>query len=81
MDLVTCYVANGYGFGLNVDAAEVVRQPAVRVLPLDGFPALEMVALWHGEPTPVIRRMLAESQRYIAQQWPSRASAGPLPDQ
>ncbi|MBI2498564.1 MAG: LysR family transcriptional regulator, partial [Opitutae bacterium] len=29
MDLVTRYVANGYGIGLSIDAAEIVRHPQV----------------------------------------------------
>ena len=78
MDLVTRYVANGYGIGLSVDAAEVVRHPQVRVLPLDGFEPVEIAALWSGEPTPRIRALLEEAQKYVAQQWPDRASSEKL---
>ena len=78
MDLVTRYVANGYGIGLSVDAAEVVRHPQVRVLPLDGFEPVEIAALWSGEPTPRIRALLEEAQQYVAQQWPGRASSDRL---
>jgi len=78
MDLVTRYVANGYGIGLSVDAAEVVRHPQVRVLPLDGFEPVEIAALWSGEPTPRIRALLEEAQKYVAQQWPDRASSDQL---
>jgi len=70
MDLVTRYVANGYGIGLSVDAAEVVRHPLVRVLPLEGFEPVEVAALWHGELTPLLRAMLEESQRYVGRVWP-----------
>lgn len=70
MDLVTRYVANGYGIGLSVDAAEVVRHPLVRVLPLEGFEPVEVAALWNGELTPLLRAMLAESQRYVGRVWP-----------
>ena len=73
MDLVTRYVANGYGIGLSVDAAGVVKHPRVRVLPLGDFEPVEIVALWPGEPTPLIRAVLAESQRYVAQHWPDWA--------
>ncbi len=78
MDLVTRYVANGYGIGLSVNAAEVVRHPRVRVLPLDDFEAVEIAALWNGEPTPRIRALLEESQRYVAQQWPGLACGDKL---
>jgi hypothetical protein len=37
---------------------------------LDGFEPLEIAALWHGEPTPLIHAVLEEGQRYIAKSWP-----------
>jgi len=78
MDLVTRYVANGYGIGLSVNAAEVVRHPAVRVLPLDGFEPVEVVALWNGDLTPLLRAVLEEAQRYVSRQWPDWAVADKL---
>lgn len=75
MDLVTCYVANGYGIGVSLRLAEVSKHPAVRVLPLDGFEPVEMAALWNGAPTPLVRVALEESQRYVARQWPDWAVA------
>ncbi len=73
MDLVTRYVANGYGLGLSVNAAEVVRHPSVRVLPLDGFDPVEIVILWKDESTSLLPAFLEEAQRYVAQQWPDWA--------
>ena len=73
MDLVTRYVANGYGIGLSVNAAEVVRHPLVRVLPLPGFEPLEIAALWCGEPTLLAQSVLVEAQRYVARHWPEWA--------
>lgn len=70
LDLVTRYVANGYGIGLSVAAAEVVKTPAVRVLPLEDFEPLEVAAMWNGEPTPLLSAVLEEATRYVAQQWP-----------
>jgi DNA-binding transcriptional LysR family regulator len=70
LEIVTQYVANGYGVGVNVNLPGVARHPQIRVLPLDGFEPLEMAALWHREPTPLIRAVLEESQRYIARNWP-----------
>ena len=80
LDLITRYVANGYGLGLSVDAAEVVRHPAVRVLPLEGFAPMDIVALWHGEPTPLIQAVLAEAQRYVRQTWPAWACGEKPPE-
>lgn len=70
MDLVTRYVANGYGIGLSVNMAGVVKDPKVRVLPLQGFEPVVVAALWNGTPTPLLRTVLAEAQRYVTQQWP-----------
>ncbi len=64
------YVANGYGLGVTVNAPEVVRHAGVRMRPLDGFEPVEIVAMWWGEPTPIIQTMLDESKRIIARQWP-----------
>lgn len=75
MDLVTRYVANGYGIGVSLSATEVVKHPEVRVLPLDGFEPVEMAALWNGKPSPVVRVVLEEAQRYVAKQWPAWAVA------
>ena len=74
MDLVTRYVANGYGIGLSINAAEVVRHASVRVLPLDDFDSVEIAALWSGELTPLVRALLEEAKRYVAQQWPDWVS-------
>ena len=74
MELITQYVANGDGVGVNIFMPDVVRHPQVRVLPLDGIGEVELAAMWHGEPTPIIRTFLQESQRYIAQHWPDQAN-------
>ena len=74
MELITQYVANGDGVGVNIFMPDVVRHPQVRVLPLEGFAEVELAAMWHGEPTPLIRTFLQESQRYIAQYWPDQAN-------
>jgi DNA-binding transcriptional LysR family regulator len=75
MGLVTRYVANGYGIGVSLSATEVVKHPDVRVLPLDGFEPVEMAALWNGEPTPLVRVVLEESQRFVSKEWPAWAVA------
>jgi DNA-binding transcriptional LysR family regulator len=78
MGLATRYVANGYGVGVSLGDTEVVKHRDVRVLPLEGFPAVEMAALWNGEPTPLVRVVLEESQRYVAKHWPVLAVADKL---
>ncbi len=78
MELITQYVANGDGVGVNIFMPDVVRHPQVRVLPLDGFAGIELAAMWHGEPTPLIRTFLQESRRYIAQHWPDQAHGDQL---
>jgi len=80
MDLVTRYVANGYGIGLSIDAAEMVRHPLVRVLPLEGFEPVEVAALWNGELTPLIRAVLVEMQRFVRQTWPQWQCEEKLPE-
>lgn len=45
-DLVSQYVANGYGIGVTVDVPGLVQRPGLRVVPLPGFDPVEIVALW-----------------------------------
>ena len=78
MDLVTRYVANGYGIGLTVNAAEVMAQAAVRLLPLEDFESLEIAAMWTGELSPLVRSVLEEAQRYVVKQWPDWAATDKL---
>ena len=78
MELITQYVANGDGIGVNIAMPDVVRHPYVRVLPLDDFEPVELVALWHGEPTPLMRAVLEEIQRYVRESWPEAACADQL---
>lgn len=75
MGLATRYVANGYGVGVSLGETEVVKHRDVRVLPLEGFAPVEMAALWNGEPSPLVRVVLEESQRYVAKHWPQLAVA------
>ena len=70
LDIVTQYVANGQGVGVNVNLAGVSRHAQVRILPLDGFDPIEVAALWHGQPAPLVRVLLEEGQRLVKQLWP-----------
>jgi DNA-binding transcriptional LysR family regulator len=82
LDIVTQYVANGYGIGVSINMPGVARHPQVRILPLDGFEPLEVAALWHGEPTALVRTVVEEARRYVAQswsQWQHRDAPAPPP--
>ncbi len=75
LGLTLQYVASGDGVGVSIDLPELVRHPQVRVLPLDGFDLLELAVVWQGEPTPMLRDLLKEMQRYVAQKWPVEPAA------
>lgn len=70
MELITKYVADGLGAGVSVMLPEVISHPRVQVLPLEGFELLEIVALWKGELSPLMRAVLEEGQVYIRELWP-----------
>lgn len=70
LDLITRYVGDGRGAGVTVMLPELWQNPGVRVLPLEGFDSLEVVALWNGEASPLVRAMLEEGRRYVAENWP-----------
>jgi DNA-binding transcriptional LysR family regulator len=70
MDMVTSYVAKGDGIGVSVEFALAKKPTGVRVLPLEGFAPLEVAAFWRGAPTPLIRAILDEGQRYLRENWP-----------
>lgn len=68
LQLVTRYVASGYGIGLNV--AAFPGEGEVRALPLPGFDPMVVAVLWHGEPTPLVRMVVEESARYVRATFP-----------
>ncbi|MDP3071494.1 MAG: LysR family transcriptional regulator [Opitutaceae bacterium] len=70
LELVARYVERGYGLGVSVALPEIVQHPGVRTLPLEGFDPVEVVILWQGEATPLIRLVLEESRRYALELWP-----------
>lgn len=80
LDLITRYVANGYGIGLSVDAKAIVKDPLVRVLPLANFDPVEVAVLWNTETTPFLRAVLVEMQRYVDEHWPDWACHDKLPE-
>lgn len=79
IELVTCYVANGEGHGVNLAIPGAIRHPDVRALPLEGFDPMTMGLLWRGEPSDLVRAAIAEIQRYSRATWPQWAVADELP--
>jgi DNA-binding transcriptional LysR family regulator len=73
LELVTWYVANGHGIGVNINLPSLVRRPQVRVLPLEGFDPVEIVGIWRGEPAPIIRAIIVEALRYARENFPDIA--------
>jgi len=73
LELVTRYVANGDGVGVNVAIPAMVKHRDVRVLPLAGFEPMTMGALWRGEPSPLVAALLEMVRRYAAETWPEWA--------
>jgi DNA-binding transcriptional LysR family regulator len=79
IELVTCYVANGEGHGVNLAIPGAIRHRAVRALALDGFEPMTMGLLWRGEPSELVRAAIAEVQRYARDTWPEWVIAEELP--
>ena len=79
LDLVTRYVANGDGVGVNVLTSPGARIPGVRLLPLKEFEPVTIGALWRGDLTPLNRAMIEAVQTYAAQRWPEWAATDKLP--
>ena len=73
LELVTWYVANGHGVGVNIGFPELIRNRDVRVLPLDHFGSVDVNTIWRGEPTPMLRSVIEESQCYVRKNWPQFA--------
>ena len=61
-DLIETYVASGLGIGVSVAIPEKTLPPALRALPLDGFPPVTIGALWRGRKTPLLQTFLDELQ-------------------
>ncbi len=75
LELVTWYVAHGHGVGVNLALPELVRHKDVRVLPLDGFEAVQLMAIWRGEPSAMLRTLIEESRKYGRKNWPQYYAA------
>lgn len=69
LELIEAYVASGLGIGVSVAIPRKNLSPAVRALPLDGFPPLVIGALWRGRKTALLDTFLAEAQKRAKQFW------------
>ena len=76
LDLVTRYVANGDGIGLNVLVDRKARQPGVRVVPLPGFSPLTMGALWRGQASDQVQAVIEGVRAHAKTKWPDWVCAG-----
>jgi DNA-binding transcriptional LysR family regulator len=76
LDLVTRYVANGDGIGLNVLVEPKVKNRDVRMLALEGFAPVTMGALWRGETTPLQKAAIEGVRAYVQATWPDRTIGG-----
>ena len=73
LEAVTAYVAAGGGIGLNIALPGEKPDPRVRALPLEDFEALEIAALWLGEPGPLVAELLEAAHAYVRKAWPQWA--------
>ena len=74
IELVTRYVANGEGHGVNLRVPAATKHRDVRVLDLDGFAPMTMGVMWRGEPAPVVAAVIEEVRRYSHATWPEWAA-------
>jgi hypothetical protein len=49
------------------------------MLPLDGFEPMTLGIVWRGEPSPLVRAVMGEVQRYTAEAFPDWVVQTPLP--
>lgn len=66
LDLLTSYVAAGFGIGIALAVPKLPRHSKVKMLPLDDFPALEIVACWRPSPPPVVEAFVNAARDYAA---------------
>lgn len=69
-EVVTQYVASGYGIGVGLNLPHLIRHPKVRALALPGFAPVEIAVLWR-PPEPPYWEAFAEAVRERARHlWP-----------
>ena len=78
VELVTRYVANGDGCGVNLAIPSIIKHRNVRALPLEGFEPLTMGLMWRGEPSALVRAVIEAVRNYSHDTWPDWAVADKL---
>ena len=79
IELVTRYVANGEGHGVNLRVPAATKHRDVRVLDLDGFAPMTMGVMWRGEPAPVVAAVRSRWLRRVLVFDATRVSSRPEP--
>jgi DNA-binding transcriptional LysR family regulator len=79
VELITRYVANGEGCGVNLSIPSVIRHRDIRALPLPGFAPMTMGVVWRGEPSDLVRAVIREVQHYSHITFPPWAVPCALP--
>jgi DNA-binding transcriptional LysR family regulator len=69
-ELVSQYVANGYGIGVTVELPHLVKRRGVRALPLPGFEPVEIAALWRTPASPLLNSLLDVITTRARELWP-----------
>jgi DNA-binding transcriptional LysR family regulator len=67
LDLIETYVHSGFGVGLSVFMPGRKFAPGLRVLPLPGFPELNVGLLWRKKPTPIAQALLRDIRAYASE--------------
>jgi DNA-binding transcriptional LysR family regulator len=62
LELVETYVADGRGVGLSVFVPGKSFLPGIRVLPLKGFPMLEIGVIWREHAGPAVQSLVRHVQ-------------------
>lgn len=62
LDIISRYVAEGFGVGLSLSTPRQISSDQVRQLTLNGFPAVEFGAMWLGRLSPTAEILLEEAK-------------------
>ncbi|MBX7211145.1 MAG: LysR family transcriptional regulator [Verrucomicrobiaceae bacterium] len=68
LDIVSRFVAEGFGVGLSVATPKAIFGDHVRQIPLRGFPEVEFGAMWLGRLSPLGEILLEEAERVARRQ-------------
>jgi DNA-binding transcriptional LysR family regulator len=60
LELISTYVARGFGVGLTVYLPDVAETRGFRLLPLRDFPPVVIGVVWIGKPNPVVEAFIQE---------------------